>query len=410
MLRGYPGVSWVSVSTPPQKQGRPDDVTPVRTRPPLGVALASFASSFDRFAVSPLLVFVALDLGVSLAQAVAVAGVYYLAYGFSQPIWGTLADRFGRVRLLRWALLGSAVAGLLSAFAPTLILLVAARAVTGVFFGGIIPTALTYIGDTVAASHRQSALSDLMAGIAVGTALATATAGLVGDLLSWRVMFALPPVIAVLCLLALRRLPEPARESGGGFLATLNTALRNRWVWTVVTLAFFEGAAVLGMLTFLAPALQAQGLDATAAGLTVAGYGVSTMLCSRLVRPLGQRLPITALMLIGGGAMTLGFALVAVHISVGTVIASALLLGAAWALLHTSLQAWATSVAPAARGTVVALFAAGLFAGSSVSTLAAGPLVAADAWTTLFAGAALLALLVTLGAVIGRRVYDRQER
>ena len=79
-------------------------------------------------------------------------------------------------------------------------------------------------------------------------------------------------------------------------------------------------------------------------------------------------------------------------------------------MLHTSLQAWATSVAPAARGTVVALFAAGLFAGSSVSTLAAGPLVAADAWTTLFAAAAVLALLVTLGAVIGRRVYDRQER
>ncbi|WP_336705531.1 MFS transporter [Micrococcus terreus] len=398
------------MSTPPPDQpghsDGPGDAAPLPTRPPLGVALASFSSSFDRFAVSPLLVFVALDLGVSLAQAVAVAGVYYLAYGFSQPLWGTLADRFGRVRLLRWALLGAAVAGLLSAVAPTLGLLIAARAVTGVFFGGIIPTALTYIGDTVSGEHRQSALSDLMAGIAVGTALATATAGLVGDLLSWRVMFALPPVLAVVCLLALRSLPEPAREPGGGFLATLSAALRHRWVWAVVSLAFLEGAAVLGMLTFLAPALQDQGLDATAAGLTVAGYGLSTLLSSRLVRPLGRRMPVTGLMLIGGGAMTVGFALVAVHVSVGTVIASALLLGAAWALLHTSLQAWATSVLPAARGTVVALFAAGLFAGSSVSTLAAGPLVADGAWTTLFAAAAVLALVVTVGAILGRRVYD----
>lgn len=377
------------------------------TRPPWAVTLAAFTSSFDRFAVSPLLVFVALDLGVPLAQAVAVAGIYYLAYGLSQPLWGTIADRFGRVRLLRGALLGAAVAGLVSAIAPSLAMLVVARALSGMFFGGVIPTSLTYVGDTVAPAHRQSALSDLMAGVAVGTALATATAGVMGDLFSWRIMFALPPIIAVGCLIALRSLTEPERESGSGFLDTVRLALRHRWVWIVVGLAFCEGAAVLGMLTFLAPALQHQGIDATRAGLTVAAYGLSTLLCSRLVRPLGKRMAVTGLMLIGGTAMTAGFTVVAIHLSVLTVIICALLLGATWALLHTSLQAWATSVVPAARGTVVALFAAGLFTGSSISALAAGPWVEAGRWSLVFGASAILALVVTIGAVTGRSVYDR---
>ncbi len=42
-------------------------------RPPLPLSVASFISSFDRFAVSPMLVLIADDLGVSLSAAVAAA-------------------------------------------------------------------------------------------------------------------------------------------------------------------------------------------------------------------------------------------------------------------------------------------------------------------------------------------------
>lgn len=226
-----------------------------RTRPPGSVAAASFASSFDRFAISPLLLLVAVDLGATLAQALAVASVYFLAYGMCQPLWGVLSDRFGRVRLMQAALLAAATAGILSALAPNLGLLVAARALTGAFFGAVVPTSLTYVGDTVDEEHRQPALSDLMGAMAVGTALATAVAGFLGDLVGWRVVFALPAVFAVGCSLALRTLPEPPREAGGGAVATMIESLRHRWVLVVVALALVEGAVTLGVLTLLAPSL-----------------------------------------------------------------------------------------------------------------------------------------------------------
>ena len=51
-----------------------------------------------------------------------------------------------------------------------------------------------------------------------------------------------------------------------------------------------------------------------------------------------------------------------------------MLLGLAWAAMHSSLQTWATSVLPDARAAVVSLFAGSLFAGSAVaSAVLAGP-------------------------------------
>jgi hypothetical protein len=43
--------------------------------------LAAFFSSFDRFAVAPMLVTIAASLGTSLAGVAATASLYYLLYG-----------------------------------------------------------------------------------------------------------------------------------------------------------------------------------------------------------------------------------------------------------------------------------------------------------------------------------------
>ena len=92
---------------------------------------AAFFSSFDRFVVAPMLVTIAAALGASLAGVAATASLYYLLYGVMQPVWGMLSDRLGRVRVMRLTLLGATVAGTLSAFAPNLAVLIAARALAG---------------------------------------------------------------------------------------------------------------------------------------------------------------------------------------------------------------------------------------------------------------------------------------
>ncbi len=375
------------------------------SRPPLALSVASFVSSFDRFAVGPMLVLIALDLREPLAAAVAAASGYYLAYGLTQPLWGVLSDRFGRLPVMRGALFGAAAAGVLSALMPALGTLVAARVVAGACFGAVIPTSLTYVGDTVAPSIRQRALSDLMGATALGTAVATGLGGVLADLVDWRAVFAISAGCALACAAGLRTVPEPHRDAMGGLGTHLGAVLTNRWALLVFALAFVEGAVLLGVMPFLAPALQHRGVSAAVAGLAAAVYGIGLWLLTRLVKRLVHRWPAPVLIAAGGAQMCAGYAVVAVHVSLPTVMTAALLFGGGWSFMHSSLQTWATSVAPRARGTAVAFFAAALFVGSAVSSWAAGPAAESGAYGLLFGVAAAVALPLTAVAVTGRHRY-----
>ena len=379
------------------------------TRPPVAVALAAFTSSVDRFGISPLLVLLAVDFGAPLSATVAIASVYFLTYGLSQPLWGMLSDTFGRLSIMRIALTGALICGLTSAFAPNLVLLTIARALTGGFFGAIVPAAITYVGDTTALRNRQSALSDLMAAVAVGTAMATAAAGIVGQVLSWRVVFALSATLALASLVPLFRLIEPSHDQRTGVLAALKLLFTEKWALFVVSLAFVEGALVLGILTLLAPALEFQGVETSLAGLSVAAYGVATLVFSRLVRPITARLTGPRVLLIGGFSLVVGLGVVAVHLSVVTVVIAALLLGGTWAFMHTGLQSWATQVVPEARGMAVAFFAGALFAGSAVSSAVAGTLAEAGQWSMIFGTSAGLAIVLTIVAFLGMGRYQSSQ-
>ncbi|MFC7657489.1 hypothetical protein ACFQV8_14945 [Pseudonocardia benzenivorans] len=71
----------------PARPDLPDDA-PARVRL---LQAAALTSTFDRFALAPLLIEIGRDLGVSLAAVAAVASGYYLAYGLMQPLWGCSA-------------------------------------------------------------------------------------------------------------------------------------------------------------------------------------------------------------------------------------------------------------------------------------------------------------------------------
>lgn len=56
---------------------------------------AAFLSTFDRFTIAPMLVTIAADLRVSLAEVSATASLYFLLYGLMQPVWGMLSGGCG---------------------------------------------------------------------------------------------------------------------------------------------------------------------------------------------------------------------------------------------------------------------------------------------------------------------------
>src|SRR5699024_6655505 len=108
--------------------------------------------------------------------------------------------------------------------------------------------------------------------------------------------------------------------------------------------------------------------------------------------------------------LTIGLGLVAAYLSVATVVLAAVLFGGAWALMHTSLQAWATHAIPQARGLVVAFFADPRFPGSSATSALAGTVAVPGRCTLLFRIAAPVAVGLTATAVVALSRYQSLPR
>ncbi|MGF1429646.1 MFS transporter [Kitasatospora sp. LaBMicrA B282] len=375
------------------------------TRVPLPLTAAAFTANFDRFAIGPILVTVAAVLRVPLTATVALAGGYALAYGLSQPLWGVLSDRIGRLRVVRTALTLAALAGLASALAPNLATLAVLRILAGFAFGAVVPSSLSFVGDAVAPARRQGALADLMAALGLGSGLAALFAGTVADWLSWRLVFAVPAIAAATAAIGLRGAAEPQRAPVGSLAGQVGAVLRSRFAHLVTALGVVEGAVLLGGLTFVAPALQHQGLSEAAAGAITALYGAGTLVFTRAVKALVHRIPPHGLAAIGGAFVTVGYAAAAAAPGVATYALVAVLLGAGWAFLHSTLQAWATSVVPEARGTAVSLYVAALFVGSALGAALGGGAAAHGRFGEIFGVAAAATVPLTAAVVLGRRRF-----
>ncbi|MFD3471390.1 MFS transporter [Streptomyces sp. NPDC058682] len=129
---------------------------------------------------------------------------------------GRLGDLVGRRRLLLAGILLFTAASVLCAAAPTLWLLVAARAVQGL--GAAVMTALTlaFVGGTVARERTGSAMGLLASMSAVGTALGPSLGGALLAASGWRALFLVNVPLGIAAfLLTHRHLPADRQEGGG---------------------------------------------------------------------------------------------------------------------------------------------------------------------------------------------------
>ncbi len=370
--------------------------------------LTAFVSTLDRFAMPPMLVAIAHDLGVPLSDIVHAAGVYFLVYGLCQPVWGMVSDHLGRVRTMRVTLLLAGIFTILSAVTGSPVMLGVARGLAGGFFGAAFPATLIYLGDTVPAAQRQREVSRLMVGVALGTALASAGAGALAALLSWRLAFVVTGVVALALAWTLRSLPEPSADlRPTTLLGPLRAIGRSPVALLVLLLAFTEGAVLLGGLTLLPAAVESTGADAALAGGVTAVYGGAVLAGSHVVGRLAVTWHPSRLIGVGAVAAVAGCALLAFSQAPAVAAVVAVLLGLAWSAMHSSLQTWATEVLPGARAAVVSFFAGSLFVGSAVAAVVVAGLADAGRYSLIFAVYAALAVPLGALAVVGRARWQR---
>jgi MFS family permease len=224
-----------------------------------------FLDTLDLSLVQVALPAIGSDLHLPEGQLQWIVSAFVLGYGGLLLFGGRSADVLGRKRVLVWGLVALIAASILGTIATDGTLLIVARFVKGVTAAFTAPAALSILTTSFGEGHRRNrALGVYAAAAAAGFTFGLVAGGLLTQL-SWRYTFAVVAPVALVLLLAARRVvrPDPAvRDDGrrldvGGALTITGALLL--FVWAIVeaptagwtsprTLAALCASAVLAAL------------------------------------------------------------------------------------------------------------------------------------------------------------------
>lgn len=338
------------------------------------LALACFVASLSLRVVDPMVPGIARDLAASPELIALLATAVAFPYALSQPILGPLGDSVGKARVMKACLAVLTVSLLVCALAPNVEVLFAARIVSGIAGGGLIPVALAVVGDRFPMETRQVALSRVLAAMIVALLLGAVTAGVIADAYGWRTVMALATVLSAVSLtMTLRYLQPRARAPAGRFsLGSIMTGYRtvfaNPRARICFSAVFIEGLLIFGFMPFVAIVLEARSAGGIReAGFIIAGMGVGGLIYAGIVKRLLARLGgMFNLMRLGGMMTATGFVTVAFSGPWWPAAIGFVFIGFGFFSVHNSLQTQATELAPGHRGSAVSLHAFFFFMGQAV--------------------------------------------
>jgi EmrB/QacA subfamily drug resistance transporter len=213
----------------------------------VNIALPSIARSFDT-PISGLVEWVVI--------------VYLVVIAATLLAFGRLADLVGRERIWVAGLAVFTVGSLLSGLAPTLTLMIGARAIQGLGASLIFAPALALIVDAFPLAQRGQALGLIALIVSLGVTAGPTIGGLIAESFDWRWIFFVNLPLGVVGLLIARyvfrfrrgggtgRLDVPGAALLGVGLAALSLALSfgSEWGWTSAALlaTVVVGLAALG--------------------------------------------------------------------------------------------------------------------------------------------------------------------
>jgi EmrB/QacA subfamily drug resistance transporter len=177
-------------------------MTPARQKQ-LALAAAimgSFVAGLDAVVVNVALPSIRADLGGGLAGQQWVANAYLLTLGSLILVGGSLGDLYGERRVFSIGVAGFGVVSLLCALAPSIEVLVAGRALQGVFGALLTPSALAVIVSTFEPDERGAAIGSWTAWSGISFLIGPLVGGWLVDAASWRWIFAINVPFVILTL------------------------------------------------------------------------------------------------------------------------------------------------------------------------------------------------------------------
>jgi EmrB/QacA subfamily drug resistance transporter len=213
-------------------------VTPRKSVAVAGILLAMFLAATEATIIATAMPSVVADLG-GLELYGWVGAMYMLATTVSIPIWGKLADLWGRKPVILAGITTFLVGSVACGLAPSMGTLIAARVLQGLGGGGVQPIAMTLMGDMFA--PRERARIQGLSGAVWGTAaiIGPILGGVIVRALSWRWVFYLNVPFGLLAMALL----GPALEERPLSAATRRIDVLGAALLSTAVLALLGGVA-----------------------------------------------------------------------------------------------------------------------------------------------------------------------
>jgi YNFM family putative membrane transporter len=380
----------------------------------IGLAAAGMATFAQLYSLQGVLPGLAADLDISASSAALTVSAATLGLAAAVIPWSAAADRFGRLPIMRVAILAAVVLGLAVPFSPNLPALLILRFIEGAAMGGIPAVALAYLSEEVSRVHAAVAAGSYVSGTTIGGLAGRIVAAPLSDAANWRIgvgaVSLLAAVAAVVFMLTapkqqgflpLRR-TDPGPGLGGRLLAQLRNPrqvglylqaflLMGGFVAVYNYLGFRLGTAPFSLpqslasflfLAYLAGTWSSRAAGSLAGRLSGRGGRRTVLLCSIAVMAAGLALTLAAWL--------------------PAVIAGLVVFTAGFFAAHSIASGWAPFLATEGRAQASSLYNLFYYAGSSLLGWIGGFFFQLWGWSGLsaFVGVLLAAAAAAAAAVL----------
>jgi MFS family permease len=174
----------------------------------VAAALGWMLDAFDVMLYSLVVAYIIRDLQMSKQTAGLLNTLTLLASGIGGVLFGFIADRIGRRRALMLSILTYSICSFACGLATSVLVLACLRFLLGLGMGGEWNTGATLVAETWPMHLRARALACVQSSWAVGYALAAIVAGLMLQRISWRFVFFVGVLPALVTFWIQKGVPE----------------------------------------------------------------------------------------------------------------------------------------------------------------------------------------------------------
>ncbi|WP_207760066.1 MFS transporter [Bifidobacterium scaligerum] len=217
-------------------------------------------------------------------------------------VFGRLADKYGRIRVLTYSVIFFGVFTLFSAFALNFFLMALFRFLAGVGIGAEFGIGMAIAAEASSPANRAKTTSGVGLGFQVGVLLASLLSAPILTAFGWRGLFAIGIVPAIVAILIRVFVPEPplylkhrqTAKEHGSIRQLFSTPERVRFSIAIIILCTVQNCGYFGIMTWLPSYLNTElNLSLTSTGIwtavTVLGMMLGISVFGFLADHLGRR-------------------------------------------------------------------------------------------------------------------------